>query len=375
MEEKAKGEGLRSGPRTWFAGLLGRVGASVRFAMRADVSALPTRKKFVVLPVRLLAISFSRFFRTRSALHAAGLTYFSLMSLAPAICLILLLARMCGVGDMARNHINGYIDTIVESVEKGGDEMPEFLTKAQDPELAESKRRAAKDFAIQARAALNGIFDRIVSYDVRAMGCVGLMMLLWTVVSMLCMVESSLNEVWEIPRQRPFLKRLFIYTVMAFVLPALFILAASMPVLHLMRHVVARAFAAVGFEGLVPNLLLAVINSKLFGWLVSLFLTTTGFAFFLSFMPNRHIPLRHAAEGGLVTAFIFGCWLKLCAIAQVGIYRGSAMYGSFAVLPILLTWICISWQIILFGGSMTYAFSELRSRPGDAHGGARRDLV
>lgn len=364
MEERPEAEDAGNGGAAQPSGMLRRIKASVGFAMKGDISTMPLGKRLVVLPVRFLVLSASRFVRHRSSLHAAGLTYFSLMSLAPAVCLILIFARMCGLGDLARNHINGYIDTLVVSVEKGGEEMPEFIAKTQDPELLESRRRAAKDFASQARVALNGIFDRIVSYDVRALGGVGFAMLVWTVVSMLGMVENSLNEVWEIPRSRPLHKRLLIYTVMAFVLPALTILAASMPLLHLFRNAVAVAFESVGLDGLLPDILLAVVNSKLFGWLLSLFFATLGFAFFLSFMPNRHVEPRHAAEGGLVTAFVFGCWLKLCAIAQVGISRASAMYGSFAVLPILLTWIYISWQIILFGGSMTYAFSVLHPTAG-----------
>lgn len=298
------------------------------------------------------------FNRHRSSLHAAGLTYFSLMSLAPIVCLILLFARMCGLGDFARERLNGYIDEIIESVEQGGDNMPVFIEAAQDPAVREARRQTAHDFAIQARETMNSIIDRIVAYDVHAMGLVGILMLLWTVISTLGMVENSLNELWEIPKSRPFARRLAIYAVMALVLPVFALISASMPLLHLLRRLVAMIFETVGLSGWIPSLVMWIVNSKVFGWSVSLVFATLGFAFFLGFMPNRKVPRKYAMWAGLLTAFFFGCWLRLCAVAQVGISRASAMYGSFAVLPILLTWLYISWQIVLFGGAMASAMSK-----------------
>jgi membrane protein len=164
--------------------------------------------------------------------------------------------------------------------------------------------------------------------------------------------------VWEIPRSRPFPRRIAIYAVMSLVLPAFALISASLPLLHLLRRTIAAAFEAIGATGLLPRLALAVVNSTVFGWTISLVFATLGFAFFLAFMPNRHVPFRNAIISGLITAFVFGCWLRLCAVAQVGISRASAMYGSFAVLPIILTWIYIGWQIVLFGGAMTYTLSK-----------------
>lgn len=319
-----------------------------------------------VAALRVLPVAAKRFIHHRSSLHAAGLTYFSLMSLAPAICLALLFARMCGLGDFARDRLNDYIDTVIASVEQGGDDMPTFIESAQDEESREARRQTAHDFAIQARQSMNSVFDRIVAYDVHAMGTAGIVMLLWTVVSMLGMVENSLNEIWEIPKSRPFLRKVPIYAAMAFVLPAFALISASMPILHLLRRTIAWAFASVGLEGWIPSLVMATVNSKIFGWSISFVFAALGFACFLGFMPNKKIPFQNAIRAGAVTAFIFGCWLKLCTTAQVGISRASAMYGSFAVLPIVLMWIYVSWQIVLFGGALTYAMESATLHRHDA---------
>ena len=39
--------------------------------------------------------------------------------------------------------------------------------------------------------------------------------------------------------------------------------------------------------------------------------------------------------------------------AQVGVANSSALYGSFAFLPIVLAWLYISWQIILMGSVLS----------------------
>ena len=73
-------------------------------------------------------------------------------------------------------------------------------------------------------------------------------------------------------------------------------------------------------------------------------------------MPNRIVSFRHSVYGGILSALLFVGWLKVCAIAQVGIANSSALYGSFAFFPIVLAWIFVSWEIVLLGANMVRAF-------------------
>jgi membrane protein len=58
---------------------------------------------------------------------------------------------------------------------------------------------------------------------------------------------------------------------------------------------------------------------------------------------------------------VFCLWLKVCAIAQIGIAKTSALYGSFAFLPIILAWMYMSWEIILFGANVVRVLEKGRS--------------
>ena len=46
------------------------------------------------------------------------------------------------------------------------------------------------------------------------------------------------------------------------------------------------------------------------------------------------------------------------AVAQVGIAKSSALYGSFAFMPIVLAWLYMSWQIVLLGANMVREFAR-----------------
>ena len=320
-----------------------------------DLSPLPLHKRIGVRLTRFFHATFSGFSRNKCALHAASLTHFTLLSLVPLLCLLILFARTCGAGGFAREKINLSIDGMIESFEKGPEDLPEFLTKNQQPEQINERRKAAEDFAKQMREISNSIFDRIEQFDVRGMGVVGVVMLLVTVISMLTKVEKAFNEVWQVDQLRGWIKKVFLYTFVSLVLPLLAALALSMPILGIVRKVLDATLGALSFTKWAGDALMAVLDSRLFGIAFTLFFATASFTFILKVFPNRKVPFRSAAEGGLITALLFiGC-MKLCAMLQVGIGKISAIYGSLTFLPILLTWICISWQILLLGCNMTYA--------------------
>ena len=71
------------------------------------------------------------------------------------------------------------------------------------------------------------------------------------------------------------------------------------------------------------------------------------------FMPFCKVGTKWALVSGAVISLVFGMWMRVCIIAQVGVANSSALYGSFAFLPIVLAWIYISWQIILFGSVLS----------------------
>jgi membrane protein len=84
-------------------------------------------------------------------------------------------------------------------------------------------------------------------------------------------------------------------------------------------------------------------------------MTSLCFTFVLMFMPNAKVKLLPGLAGGATSGLLFIGWLWVCAAAQVGAARYGKIYGTFAVVPILLMWVYMSWQIVLFGAEVAFA--------------------
>ena len=291
------------------------------------------------------------------SLHAAGLTYFSMLALVPVLCCILVLAKAVHVDEFARNQINAQIDALITQVEEGKGKYAaqENSTPEEQAEL-EKKKVAAEEFARQARGFSDQLFSRIEKFDVGTLGWIGFAMLFWTVISTLGQVEVSFDEVWDIPKARPIWKKAYLYLFVGTVMPVLATLAMSLPVLRVVKNAIVSTMGATWLTKWVSDGLCWFIDWWPFRLAISLGFASIAFGYFLWVMPNGKVRWRHAWWGGLLTAVLFGAVLKLCAIAQVGIAKSSALYGSFAFLPIVLAWFYMSWQVILLGANMVRAF-------------------
>lgn len=333
-----------------------------------DVDALGKKKRFGIQFLRFMAKTLNGFLSHRCGLHAAGLTYWSLLAVVPALCLLLSCAQICGLGDLAHKQIDGYIDSAITSIEKGQDEAPEclsFLLKGETPEEQSAKRKSARELAVKARQISDGLFEKIDQFKVGTLGIVGTLMLLSTVVSMFFQVEVAFNEIWEVPKPRSILRRTVLCVFVALVVPLFVFLALSMPTLRMVKDVFDVTLGATSYTKWAGDIIIGLLDSSLLRFAFTLMFASLGYAFVMWLMPNRKVSFMTAWKGGVVTAILTGAWMRFCVLAQVGVARWGAIYGSFAFLPIVLAWIYTSWQIVLLGGSMTYAFECVRRRMRD----------
>jgi membrane protein len=299
----------------------------------------------------------------RCSLHAAGLTYFTMLSFVPVLCLMLLLAKTCGIGDVARNQINTRLDAYITQIETAPDDPAVAVHISQERRAA--KKEAAKDLANQARTIINQLFDRADKFDASTLGWIGLAMLAWTVISTFGMVETSMNEVWGVPKSRPIWKRCLLYLFVSLVLPVLATLALSMPVMAMVRKVLEGAAGYIPYSKGFMDFLVAVLFSRTVSIVVTFAFASMAFGFFYQFMPYCKVRVRWALIAGAATAIGFWLWLRICVCAQVGVANSSVLYGSFAFVPIILAWVYVSWQILLFGSVLTCQLQSVYSSSRD----------
>ena len=339
-----------------------RVGRALRFVRcglwELQPSQLPRIQRVGVHALRLGSLVVNGFRRDQCALHAASLTFFSLMALVPILVLALALARTFGGADLAKQQLDEQINTWMVQMEQA----VEGRTSADGVAEQDAQEEVTRAFSEQVREIADKLYNQVNTISFGTLGGIGLVMLLWTVIGVLGKVESSFNQVWDVEKPRPFVRKFADYLAMILILPFLFTAASTVPVAGMIADVMDKTVG-----GPTSEFFKTLLHSGLLKTSITITLGTLTFAFLLGFMPNTRVRTVPALFGGLVTVVLFGGWLKLCAMAQVGIAKYSALYGGFAVLPILLMWVYTSWQIILLGAEITFAIQNRDTYMLDQH--------
>jgi membrane protein len=94
--------------------------------------------------------------------------------------------------------------------------------------------------------------------------------------------------------------------------------------------------------------------------LLPLAATTLAFVLFFKLIPYRPVPMRHALIGGVVASVLFEVAKHAFALFVTRFPSQEAIYGAFAIAPIFLTWIYLSWVIVLLGAEITQCLTTFR---------------
>ena len=297
---------------------------------------------------RTLGELWTRYARAHCALHAAGLTYFSMFALMPLLCVVLLCAKACGAGDYVLAQVDRQAEVLVRAVEEGPEDGLVPLALPLDAAAREERRAGAQAFARQARALTCRLRAQMDRFDARALGWIGCLLLVWTVVGSIGMVEVSFNQIWGVKKVRAFWRRIGLYLLLAFLLPPLLALSAAPPLAKLAKDAVVLLEGPACPAPLSTGLA-ALVDSRLVRFVATTFFMALVFAALYKIIPNCPVRTRNAWRGGLFAALVLGAWMKLCAVLQIGIARASMLYGSFALFPLLLAGLYMGWQIVLLG--------------------------
>ncbi len=188
------------------------------------------------------------------------------------------------------------------------------------------------------------ITDRLLQFVARAnartLGAVGAATLLLTVVLTLGTIEQAFNQIFHVVRGRSLGRRFADYLSVTFAVPVL--LAGALGV----REILVRRLPQ------VPGA----------GWISSSLAIWAGFFFLYVFFPNRRVRLEAAALGSLIASILLQLAQWGFIYFQLGIGKYATIYGALAAVPVLLTWIYMTWVVVLLGGEVTAAV-ERRNEP------------
>jgi membrane protein len=178
---------------------------------------------------------------------------------------------------------------------------------------------------------------------------IGSTMLAVTSLMLLATIERVFNHIWGVRQPRPLLLRITVYWFVLTLGPA--ILGGSIVATGYLVSASMQWSPAMGWLGeisarLLPPLLLGML-----------------FVFLYFAVPNHKVRFSHAAVGGLGAAVAFFLMQRAFGIFIARFPTYTLVYGTFAVLPIFLVWLYLSWLVVLLGALTTAtlpAFAERR---------------
>jgi membrane protein len=313
-----------------------------------ELTSLSALRGIGVRVVRVVTLVFKGFKDDECSMHAASLTFSSLMAIVPVLALCLSMARGFGDADTAKLWIQDRVSDWTETfkVEPAPATDGVALSADASAEGAESDRVVQSELALRINSIVEQGFEKVENINFTKLGTVGLVLLIWMVIEVLGRVERSFNRVWGVVVGRSIWRRFTDYLSVLLILPILIAAAASLPVMDLLTRFLDEHTAA---------LMHRLVSSGFFKNLTVAGMSTLAFGFLIMFMPNARVRFRAGLAGGFVTALLFLVWGSICAMIQVGAARYGKIYGSFAVVPILLYWVYMSWQIVLFGAEVAFA--------------------
>lgn len=198
------------------------------------------------------------------------------------------------------------------------------------------------NFAPNAGEVVEEYIELFVSNS-QQMGIISTVGLVVVALMLIHSVDKSLNEIWHNSRKRSILVSFLLYAVLLVTAP----IAAGVSI-----AITSYIFSLSLFQDGVLSFSQELLKFAPF------FLIWLMFTLIYWLVPNTEVKCRHAAMGAFFAAIFFTLGKQgfIWYITTFPSYQ--AIYGALAVLPIMLLWIQLSWNVVLLGGLFASVLKE-----------------
>ena len=272
------------------------------------------RKDIAIRELQKFYLAVKFFFERNHAASATELSFSTIMAIVPIASMIFAIANGFGFGQF---------------LEKQFREM-----LSAQPEAATWLLKLTQSYLIHAKT---GIFIGI-----------GLVIMLYSVFSLIRTVEGAFDSVWQVKGSRPLSRVIIDYTAMMFLVPISIIILSGL---------------SIYFYSFVENLnhfrFLGTIASFSLRYLVPWTILTLMFIVLYVFMPNAKVKITKTIGPAMMASLAMLCLQAVYIHGQIFLTSYNAIYGSFAALPLFMLWILVSWYICLFCAELSYINQNL----------------
>lgn len=327
--------------------------------------------------VHFWVLVWGSFLRNRCPVRASALSFTTLLALIPMLAVAMSVTTMF-LKSEGQDQIQGFVERFVEQMipspitdadpwaDEAGDlvdtgappaAQPDNLVMSATPtnlvsSVSQTNAPAApiRDERVDAaqKKAASYIHELIQNAYSGRIGVIGVVFLLWTAIVMLTRVEETFNDIWGVTHGRNWLSRVVLYWATISLGPLLLVGAVGL---------------ASGSHFQKTRALLTDVPflQPVFSQLLPVLVITITFALFYKLMPNTKVHFGAALVGGALAGTAWHLFNVFSLYVGSRAVNASKLYGSLALIPLLMLGLYTVWVIVLFGAQVAYAFQNRES--------------
>lgn len=293
--------------------------------------------------VRVLLITAREFRKNELSLRASALTYTILLFLVPMLAMSTALVKGLGGDNQLRQVVYSYIDTLEHNSTRTAPAPSQVNT---DPETEPGNAdKITATLTAHLRSAADNIFDYVDKTDFTALGSIGVLVMLITIIMVFDTIELAMNTIWQVHSGRSTLRKITDYLALLVLMPV------AINIGFAATTVITNPTLLDRIEPFLPVIWLQTLVLLL---LPILFITL---ALSISYMvfPNTRVHPVPAFIGAVFAASLWFITQNIYISLQIGVSNYNTIYGSFATLPLFLIWLYLGWIFILTGAQVAFA--------------------
>lgn len=212
---------------------------------------------------------------------------------------------------------------IVLAVFQSGVGLEELYPKVEFVLLNYLKEATGSSVSQYIKGALGAV-------QTRTLGITGVVLLLFTSLSLISSIDTAFQRVWKLKPQRAIHRRILLYWIVLLAVP----IALAM-------------FVGLRSVNYFKDIDQTIEHQFLFS------LWTAGFLWMMySVIPDTKVKLLASLPSALITSFVLSSVQNSFLWVSLKVFNRNKIYGSLASFPIFLFWLLIVWYIILAGVSL-----------------------
>ncbi|MDO8540919.1 MAG: YihY/virulence factor BrkB family protein [Opitutaceae bacterium] len=286
--------------------------------------------------LRVLSITVLVFDKSRLASRAAALSFSSLLGLGPLLAIAFLVAGFA----LGKDEPNLVANTLTKILKFVAPQLQQYEYLTQSP----------TDINPDLVNIINGIIAAAQSGSAGALGGTSLILI---VLLLFKSIEDAFNDIWGVRQGRSVLMRIVLYWTVLTLGAVLFFSSVAL--------LSAGTFGIVFGEILPGGPEMAASLGGLLP-LLSLVLLAIMLMLFYRVIPNTRVSWSAAFVGAMVAAtlVVMNQFVQFLYVKRVVLER--SLYGSLAILPVLMFGLYIFWLCVLIGGIVSYAVQNVHFR-------------